>query len=519
MTYILTFTENTDSYTQNLQLEGIREALGNDCEIHRIEEEISFERIDEAVSQAIEEGCDNFMCLCEDEDVSLLEEGLREEYGRNFNKISVVKEEFGRFREADFRANSGRQWPAGVKPTNQNTKQPVNQGNQKTNQGSQKQQTNQVNNQNKGPIEHINVFVCNVNYPFPDLFKKFIDSVNPLVGKNTQGQPIQGVENYIMYCSPLQNQFLRFEDIGAIASEIPGTTFKDDLEGLKNRNVKTNAHCANISKTESLENSLRVLARAAGIKTIKVYLDPSMPVPQNKSIKVNLNGVPSDITVNYEPNFFSKFDEGKNIKVFSALKEIIEAQKNKYKGAKSKIFDAAKKLSGKQKKPEELEKGVKNNPYIEEMKNGWYSFVSALVKATQKFIQEGPGNDKQLTPEQAGALQSKVLELLKQWKNQEYENAKNLAGLVGMDWAVKLASAAVHDLTHSMKVKNRIKRSEQQIEAENMISLDAYWVIKAAFGGDNNYEKFAAEGAVYQSSRETIENMQTADNNLSDVKK
>ena len=41
MTYVLTFTNDTDSYSQNLQLEGIREALLNDCEIHKIDEEIS----------------------------------------------------------------------------------------------------------------------------------------------------------------------------------------------------------------------------------------------------------------------------------------------------------------------------------------------------------------------------------------------------------------------------------------------------------------------------------------------
>ena len=51
MTYVLTFTNDTDSYSQNLQLEGIREALLNDCEIHKIDEEISFEKIDNAVEE------------------------------------------------------------------------------------------------------------------------------------------------------------------------------------------------------------------------------------------------------------------------------------------------------------------------------------------------------------------------------------------------------------------------------------------------------------------------------------
>ena len=90
MTYVLTFTNDTDSYSQNLQLEGIREALLNDCEIHKIDEEISFEKIDDAVEEAIENGCDNFMCLCEDEDVSLLKEGLDSEYGRFFERNQPI---------------------------------------------------------------------------------------------------------------------------------------------------------------------------------------------------------------------------------------------------------------------------------------------------------------------------------------------------------------------------------------------------------------------------------------------
>ena len=154
MTYVLTFTNDTDSYSQNLQLEGIREALLNDCEIHKIDEEISFEKIDDAVEEAIENGCDNFMCLCEDEDVSLLKEGLDSEYGRFFERIDVVEEQFYRLREAD-----------NVAPSAGNTQQPP------------------ANNEppvNGNAVTMVNVIMFNINYPFADLLNLWLNSATSL---------------------------------------------------------------------------------------------------------------------------------------------------------------------------------------------------------------------------------------------------------------------------------------------------------------------------------------------------
>lgn len=100
--YVVTFTNNAIPEDLYSQTQSLRESLGrNSTYISQLNEEISYEAIDREVENALLNDFDNFICLAENEDVDMLQEGLDAEYGNRFNEILVIPEAFGRLYEAD----------------------------------------------------------------------------------------------------------------------------------------------------------------------------------------------------------------------------------------------------------------------------------------------------------------------------------------------------------------------------------------------------------------------------------
>lgn len=474
MTYVLTFTNDTDSYSQNLQLEGIREALLNDCEIHKIDEEISFEKIDDAVEEAIKNGCDNFMCLCEDEDVSLLKEGLDSEYGRFFERIDVVEEQFYRLREADNAAP-----PAG------NTQQPP------------------ANNEppvNGNAVTMVNVIMFNINYPFADLLNLWLNSATSLqLPKPKAGE----YRNILCDCAAVAGQHLKIGAVRAVAEGIPGADFETKFSSFDSILSKSEATgkgsaitCGNYTDQTKILHIFEYCLKWPNVNTINLYAPKGFSTVQTGPLKLR-NG--KSIQINVFPNL-PTFDSSKNETVYEALKQLVEGKKNNYKGMSSRTEEAIKaelKNEAKglkdQKGFNEAMKQLEKDPYSAEVETGWPKFVSDLIDQTKIFDQEGDTKEN-LGEKQTEQYHSAVLEKFKAGVKAEVkawtdflDNAIPASKLVGF------FKDLAHDIKNFDKLAAKFQKDDRRKSLEGLLRTDAYLVVRKAFSeslNDFNAENF-----------------------------
>lgn len=520
MTYVLTFTENTDSYSQNSQLEGIREALLNDCEIHKIEEEISFERVDEAVQEAIDSGCDNFMCLCESEDKALLEEALQEEYEKYFEKIDVIKEEFQRFKEiSNTELNGGN--PARAK---------VQQSRQTILRQQPRQRQQPVTNGNSYTMA--NIVMYNISYPFPDLIDKWLNKVASLnypVPK-TGGR----AKNIICECNAITGQGLRGSDVIELAKQIPETNFRERFESIENAKFKnggqviSRVNCTNYTDRAAVLRLFQFVTTGNNISVINLFAPEGFSTYSTGVIPGLVNKSGQQVRLNVFPQL-PTFDSNRNGPVLDALRQLVEGETNSYKGMKSSTSAEIEKqlkadnkgLTGKDLQAAVAE--IKKDPYSAEAQTQWPSFIKALTDRTKVFLQEGEVKEQmdetkieQYKSAVAGQIKAALQAEAKMWTD-FFDTAIPLSSIIN------LVKNITKDVSHLGSLKKTLKKSDKQKILENKIRTDAYLIVRKAFSGNFNAEEFQ-KNCIKQTVTESklgelIKSQETAQNNLTKVSK
>lgn len=534
MTYILTFTNNTDSFSQNHQLEGIREALLNDCEIHRIDEEISFEKIDEAVEEAIENGCDNFMCLCENEDVNLLKEGLDSEYGRFFERIDVVEEEFHRFKEAeDPRVAHARsvggddvanRLAAKLNATNQ-PKTPA--------QPPKEKEPEELPQVNAKAVTMANIIMFNISYPFADILNQWLSSASSL---QLPKPKVGDSKTLLCKCAALQGQHLKGVAAYELAQDIPGADFRQKFDNFENIFTKSESGsnpstmvCANYTDQTKMLQVFEYCLKWGQINTINLYAPQGFMTVKTGPIKLK-NG--KTIQINVFPNL-PTFNPSRNEPVYEALKELKEGRKNNYKGMKSRseeaikaeLKDSAKGMKG-QKEFDEAMKQLEKDPYSAEVETGWPQFINTLIDQTEVFDQEGDIREN-LGEKQAEQYQSVIAGKIKAgiqaeaqaWVN-FLDNAFPASRLIG--FIKDLAT----DIKNLDKIAEKFKKDDKRKALEGLLRTDAYLTVRRAFSenlNDFNAENFQKNCMNYTANEEKckafIEAQKQAGGNLKKYEK
>ena len=167
MTGICYFTERPTEYLAEMQVDAVVRYTEDDSVTLKMEGNFSPEKADKLIEKAISDKCDNLVFITEDKNVNALSRLIPQEYGKYFENITVLEENYDRLTENDA--------VAGAVPQGQNVA-PA----QGTN--TQVNQTVTENTATTGGDKV--VFICNAAAPDAEQLNKFMTERNSMIKSN-----------------------------------------------------------------------------------------------------------------------------------------------------------------------------------------------------------------------------------------------------------------------------------------------------------------------------------------------
>ena len=167
MTGICYFTERPTEYLAEMQVDAVVRYTEDDSVTLKMEGNFSPEKADKLIEKAISDKCDNLVFITEDKNVNALSRLIPQEYGKYFENITVLEENYDRLTENDA--------VAGAVPQGQNVA-PA----QGTN--TQVNQTGTENTATTGGDKV--VFICNAAAPDAGQLNKFMTERNSMIKSN-----------------------------------------------------------------------------------------------------------------------------------------------------------------------------------------------------------------------------------------------------------------------------------------------------------------------------------------------
>ena len=171
MTGICYFTERPTEYLAEMQVDAVVRYTEDDSVTLKMEGNISPEKADKLIEKAISDKCDNLVFITEDKNVNALSRLIPQEYGKYFENITVLEENYDRLTENDA--------VAGAVPQGQNVA-PA----QGTN--TQVNQTGTENTATTGGDKV--VFICNAAAPDAGQLNAFMNERNETIKSKPEYQ-------------------------------------------------------------------------------------------------------------------------------------------------------------------------------------------------------------------------------------------------------------------------------------------------------------------------------------------
>ena len=171
MTGICYFTERPTEYLAEMQVDAVVRYTEDDSVTLKMEGNFSPEKADKLIEKAISDKCDNLVFITEDKNVNALSRLIPQEYGKYFENITVLEENYDRLTENDA--------VAGAAPQDQNVA-PA----QGTN--TQVNQTGTENTATTGGDKV--VFICNAAAPDAGQLNAFMNERNEIIKSNPEYQ-------------------------------------------------------------------------------------------------------------------------------------------------------------------------------------------------------------------------------------------------------------------------------------------------------------------------------------------
>lgn len=199
MTGICYFSDETVDYLAEQQVAAVAEY--DDSIAFRENGDFSPEKADHAINEAIENNCDRLVFLTEDKNVTLLSRLIPQEYGRCFEDIQVIPENFYRVYEAV--------------PQAQTQVQPVDPKSPPTEQET---------------IKNKVVFMCDAAAPSADTLQKFVNYVENV---KKSGLPQQGLDAATINDSLVECWFMNVDSAGLCASGVSTLYEKHPSSGVQ----------------------------------------------------------------------------------------------------------------------------------------------------------------------------------------------------------------------------------------------------------------------------------------------
>lgn len=171
MTGICYFTERPTEYLAEMQVDAVVRYTDDDSVTLKMEGNFSPEKADKLIEKAISDRCDNLVFITEDKNVNALSRLIPQEYGKYFENITVLEENYDRLTENDA--------VAGAAPQGQNVAP-----SQGTN--TQVNQTGTENTATTGGDKV--VFICNAAAPDAGQLNAFMNERNETIKSKPEYQ-------------------------------------------------------------------------------------------------------------------------------------------------------------------------------------------------------------------------------------------------------------------------------------------------------------------------------------------
>lgn len=101
MTGICYFTEKPTEYLAEMQVDAVVRYTEDDAVALKMEGNFSPEKADKLIEKAISDNCDNLVFITENKNVNILNRLIPQEYGKYFENITVLEENYDRLTEND----------------------------------------------------------------------------------------------------------------------------------------------------------------------------------------------------------------------------------------------------------------------------------------------------------------------------------------------------------------------------------------------------------------------------------
>lgn len=170
MTGICYFTERPTEYLAEMQVDAVVRYTEDDSVTLKMEGNFSPEKADKLIEKAISDKCDNLVFITENKNVNILNRLIPQEYGKYFENITVLEENYDRLTET----------VAGAAPQGQNVS-PA----QGTN--TQVNQTGTENTAESSEGDKV-VFICNAAAPDAGQLNAFMNERNEIIKSNPEYQ-------------------------------------------------------------------------------------------------------------------------------------------------------------------------------------------------------------------------------------------------------------------------------------------------------------------------------------------
>lgn len=169
MTGICYFTERPTEYLAEMQVDAVVRYTEDDSVTLKMEGNFSPEKADKLIEKAISDKCDNLVFITENKNVNILNRLIPQEYGKYFENITVLEENYDRLTET----------VAGAAPQGQNVA-PA--------QGTNTQ-VNQTGTENTAATEGDKVvFICNAAAPSAKCLNEFMTERNNMIKSHPEYQ-------------------------------------------------------------------------------------------------------------------------------------------------------------------------------------------------------------------------------------------------------------------------------------------------------------------------------------------
>lgn len=167
MTGICYFTERPTEYLAEMQVDAVVRYTEDDSVTLKMEGNFSPEKADKLIEKAISDKCDNLVFITENKNVNILNRLIPQEYGKYFENITVLEENYDRLTENDA--------VAGAAPQGQNVA-PA--------QGTNTQVNQTVTEDTAATEGDKVVFICNAAAPDAGQLNAFMNERNATIKSN-----------------------------------------------------------------------------------------------------------------------------------------------------------------------------------------------------------------------------------------------------------------------------------------------------------------------------------------------